>query len=70
MAKKSEEENFCCVGQYQVMIPYRDLEKFVRIANNFEALLDRMDKQEKQLAALRGMYLEALEKIKEMEKYL
>lgn len=66
MAKQPSQKKFCGVGDFQVVIPYHDLENLLQIANNFGVLLDRMDDLEKQHDRLRVMYFEALEKIAEI----
>lgn len=63
-------EKFCSPDNISVVIPYRDFEKLVGFANNYERLEARLAKQEKQLDALRGMYREALDKIAEIKVYL
>lgn len=63
-------EKFCSPDDISVVIPYRDFEKLVGFANNYQQLEARLAKQEKQLDALRGMYREALDKIAEIKVYL
>lgn len=63
-------EKFCSPDNISVVIPYRDFEKLVGFANNYEQLEIRLAKQERQLDALRGMYREALDKIAEIKVYL
>lgn len=68
MSKRKPKQDFCCVGDFPVLIPYRDLEKLVEIGNNFESLLDRLSRVETQLDAVRSMYTEALDKIAEIRR--
>lgn len=63
-------EKFCSPENISVVIPYRDFEKLVGFANNYEQLYARLERTEKQLDALRGMYREALDKIAEIKVYL
>lgn len=70
MSKPKSKPDFCCVGNYSVLIPYRDLEKLVEIGNNFEALQDRLSRTEEQLDAVRSMYTEALDKIGEIRRLI
>ena len=63
-------QNFCCVDNYSVLIPYRDLEKMLETANNLEQFQAQLKRTNEQLAALRLMYTEVLEKVAEMDKYL
>ena len=64
------EKDFCCVENYSVLIPYKDLEKLVNIAQNVDVLIDRVEKIDKRYAALQNQYSEALVKIKELEEML
>lgn len=68
MNHKPQKQDFCCVENYSVLIPYRDLEKLVQVGNNFDALLTRLTRQEEQLDRLRSMYTEALDKIAEIRR--
>lgn len=63
-------QKFCCVDNYSVLIPYRDLEKMLETANNLEHFQAQLKRTNEQLAALRLMYTEVLEKVAEMDKYL
>jgi len=63
-------QKFCCVDNYSVLIPYRDLEKMLETANNLEQFQAQLKRTNEQLAALRLMYTEVLEKVAEMDKYL
>lgn len=31
----AEKKNFCCVEDFPVLVPYRDLVKLVEVANNY-----------------------------------
>ena len=70
MPKQSHASKFCGVGDFQVMIPYRDLENLLQAAKNLGVIQDRMEKLEKQCDSLRSMYFEALEKIGEINQHL
>ncbi|MDO4515129.1 MAG: hypothetical protein Q4B72_13985 [Lachnospiraceae bacterium] len=63
-------QKFCCVGDFPVMIPYRDLEKIVEVAKNMERYEKCLSRANEQLAALRLQYIELSEKVQEMDKYL
>ena len=63
-------QDFCCVDNFSVMIPYRELEKLLEVANKMQYFQDRLHRTEEQLLALRVMYTEALEKIAEINRYL
>lgn len=70
MGNPKQPKDFGCVQNFSVMIPYRDLEKLVEIGNNYEQLLERFSRMEKQLDCLRSMYTEALDKIGEIRRLL
>lgn len=61
---------FCCVDDFPVLIPYRDLEKIVEVAKNMERYEKCLSRANEQLAALRHQYVELSEKVREMDKYL
>lgn len=61
---------FCCVDDFPVLIPYRDLEKIVEVAKNMESYERCISQTNKQLAALRHQYTELSEKVREMDKLL
>ncbi|MBQ7129884.1 MAG: hypothetical protein IJO21_02430 [Oscillospiraceae bacterium] len=61
---------FCCVDDFPVLIPYRDLEKIVEVAKNMERYEKCLSRTNEQLAALRHQYSELLEKVREMDKLL
>lgn len=63
-------EKFCCVDNYSVLIPYRDLEKLLETANKLQYFQERLHRTDEQLLALRVMYTEVLEKIAEIDRYL
>lgn len=64
------DRDFCCVGNFPVLIPYKDLEKVVEVAKNLERYERGLSQANKQLAALRSQYLELMEKVREMDKLL
>lgn len=65
-----KDRDFCCVDNFSVLVPYRDLQKLLEAAYSIERLQAQLDMNAKQLASLRGMYSEALEKIAEIERFL
>lgn len=66
MAKKE----FCSVDKYSVLIPYKDLEKLVNMAQNYEEVLKVLKHLEEQYSALRYQYVETLDKLRELEDML
>ena len=66
LAKK----DFCCVDNFSVLIPYRDLEHLFEVANKLPQFQRDLEQTKEQLDALRRMYTEALQKIAEINRYL
>lgn len=66
----AEKKNFCCVEDFPVLVPYRDLVKLVEVANNLERYNDGLSLANKQLSALRVQYGELLEKVREIDRNL
>ena len=63
-------KDFCCVDNFSVIIPYRELENLLQSANkieHIEALMKRIDERN---SAMQLMYSELLEKIAEINRYL
>ena len=65
-----EQEKFCCVENYMVLIPYSDLEKMVDMAKKVEQIEEQYARLQEQYTAIRGMFSECLEKIKEIREYV
>jgi len=61
---------FCCVENFPVLIPYRDLVKIVEVAKNMERYEKCLSRINEQLTALRSQYAELCEKVREMDKLL
>ena len=64
------QKEFCCVGDFPVLIPYRDLEKIVEVATNMDRYQRELRRTSEQLTALRRQYTELLEKVQKMDKIL
>lgn len=64
------DENFCSVENYQVLIPYKDLVKMVEVANKVEQIELQYARLQEQYAAIRGMFSECLDKIKEIRDFV
>lgn len=64
------DNKFCCVGDFPVLIPYKDLVKFVEVAKNLERFESRLSRTDEQISALRLMFTELVEKVGEMDKLL
>lgn len=61
---------FCCVDDFPVLVPYRDLVKLLEVAKNMERYEKCLSRTNEQLAALRFQYTELSEKVREMDKLL
>lgn len=61
---------FCCVDDFPVLVPYRDLVKLLEVAKNMERYEKCLSRANEQLAALRHQYVELSEKVREMDKLL
>ena len=63
-------KDFCCVDNFSVLIPYRDLERLLETSNKMQYFQEELSRTNEQLLALRIMYTEALEKIAEINRFL
>lgn len=64
------DENFCCPENYSVIIPYKDFVKMVEMAKKVEHIEKQYTRLQEQYAAIRGMFSECLEKIKEIRDFV
>lgn len=64
------DEKFCCVGDFPVLVPYKDLEQMVAMANNQAAFEQRLSQMDERLTAIYGIYTEVLDKLREINKLL
>lgn len=65
-----DQEKFCCPENYSVLIPYEDLVKMVDLAKKVEHIEEQYSRLQEQYAAIRGMFSECLEKIKEIREFV
>ena len=63
-------DNFCCVGDFPVLIPYRDVVNMVEIARNMERYEQSLSRANEQISALRMQYAELMEKVRDISKNL
>lgn len=68
MAK--DKDQFCSPENYQVLIPYRDLVRISEMAQKVEVIESQYNRLEEQYAAIRGMFGECLEKIREIQDWV
>lgn len=65
-----EEKEFCCVGNFPVLVPYQELEKLLNVARNQEEILKRCEQAETRCSKLQLLYSELLEKVREIQEML
>ena len=65
-----DDDKFCCVENYQVLIPYKDLVKMVEVAQKVEQIELQYSRLQEQYAAIRGMFSECLDKINEIRDFV
>lgn len=63
-------ENFCCVDNYSVIIPYSEFEKMVNSARKIESMEQAAQRMEMKYIAMQEMFRECLEKIGEINRML
>ena len=63
-------ENFCCVGDFPLLIPYKELQKLLEVARNLGRYERNLAHVNKQLTALRQQYADLTEKVQELERIM
>lgn len=63
-------DKFCSPENYHVLIPYSDLERMVEMAKEMEEIKKQMQHIDEQYTAIRGMFSECLEKIKDIRDFV
>lgn len=63
-------DQFCSPEKYQVLIPYSDLVRMVEMAKEMEEIKKQMQHIDEQYTAIRGMFSECLEKIKDIRDFV
>ena len=63
-------QDFVSPEKIQVIIPYSDLEKMVDMAQKMVEMEKQYQRIEEQYAAIRGMFSECLEKIREIQRFV
>ena len=64
------DKQFCCVDDYKVLIPYRDLEYFAEMSKKVEVMERNYERILEQYAAMRGMFSEVLEIVRETREFV
>ena len=65
-----KKKEFCCVDNFSVIIPYRELEKMLESSNKIEHIERLATRVEERCSAMQNMYTELLEKVAEINRYL
>lgn len=65
-----KKKDFCCVDDFSVIIPYRELEKLLECANKIDHIEQLAARVNEQCTAMRNLYSEILEKVSEIDRYL
>lgn len=65
-----DDKKFCCVEDYKVLIPYRDLEYFAEMSKKVEVMERNYERILEQYAAMRGMFSEVLEIVRETREFV
>lgn len=66
----SAPDKFCSPEKFQVLIPYSDLERMVEMAKEMEEMKKQLQHIDEQYTAIRGMFSECLEKIKDIRDFV
>ena len=66
----TEDKLFCGVENYSVLIPYRDLVKIAEMAQKVVVIEAQYIRLQEQYTAIRGMFAECLDKIKEIQDFV
>lgn len=61
------ETNLCCVGNYPVLIPYEDFVRLATMSKDLDTFRKRLSRTDEQLARLRSLYSELLEKFNNLD---
>lgn len=64
------DEKFCSVENYSVLIPYRDLVKIAEMAQKVEVIEAQYTRLQEQYAAIRGMFSECLDTVREIRDFV
>ena len=65
-----KKNDFCCVDNFSVLIPYRELEKMLESSNKIAHIEVLFQRVEERTSAMQVMYSEILEKVAEINRYL
>lgn len=63
-------DNFVAPEKYHVIIPYSDLEKMMYVVKRLEKIEKNQARLDEQYAAIRGMFSECLEVVREIRDWV
>lgn len=64
------QDNFVSPEKYHVIIPYSDLEKMMYVVDRLEKIEKNQARLDEQYAAIRGMFSECLEVVREIRDWV
>ena len=64
------QDNFVSPERYHVIIPYTDLEKMIYVVDRLEKIEKNQARLDEQYAAIRGMFSECLEVVREIRDFV
>ena len=67
---RMKNKDFCCVENFSVLIPYKDLEILMESANKIAHIEELVKRTTLQCSAMHNLYCEILEKVDEINRYL
>ena len=65
-----QDDNFVSPERYHVIIPYTDLEKMMVVVDRLEKIEKNQARLDEQYAAIRGMFSECLEVVREIRDWV
>ena len=66
----AKEDYFVDPRKISVIIPYSDLEKFVKLAHDMDVMRAQYSRLQEQYTAIQGMFSECLMEIKKIRDYV
>lgn len=65
-----KEKDFCGVDNYSVIVPYKDMVKFIEISKKYDEINFQLKEMQKRYDAMQMMYREMLNKLEEINHFL
>lgn len=63
-------DDFVAPERYHVIIPYSDLEKLMYVVDRLDKIEKNQARQDEQYAAIRGMFSEVLEVVRDFRNFV